>query len=115
MPWKNLSHSQRLGRAQRDKQYDETQRATTPALALAKKIRSSARWRRVRLLVLKRDPLCVDPFGTHALDGIDVLTTEVDHIVQLTARPDLAFEMTNLQGLCSTCHNRKSAIERAVS
>ena len=112
MPHRPLSHSQRLGRAESDKAYDETQRATTPALALAKKIRSSARWRRVRRLVLGKHPLCTDPWGVHAEDGIPVLAQEVDHIVELIKAPERAFDEANLQPLCSPCHNTKSATER---
>ncbi|SRR5712691_5229009 len=113
MPRRPLSHSERLGRARHDKAYDERERATTPALALAKQIRSSARWRRLRKLVIAKHPLCADPFGYHAQDGRLALTEEVDHIVELARRPDLAFVESNLQGLCCPCHAVKSARERA--
>jgi 5-methylcytosine-specific restriction endonuclease McrA len=111
MPWRPRSHSQRLGRAAQDTAYDTGQRATTPALALATKLRSSARWQRVRRLVLQRNPLCADPFGHHKEDGALVVAEEVDHIIGLDTRPDLAFDFENLQGICSPCHARKSACE----
>lgn len=33
----------------------------------------------------------------------------VDHIIPVAARPDLAFEETNLQVLCRACNGRKGA------
>ena len=112
MPTRPRSHSERLGRQAADRAYDQTQRRQDPALALAKQIRSSTRWRRVRARVLSRDPLCRDPFGVHAATGRVATTVEVDHIVGLRERPELAFDETNLQGLCAPCHARKSALER---
>ena len=65
------------------------------------------RWRKLRRMVLARDPLCADPFGEHG--NIKVPATEVDHIVPLSqgggASPD------NLQALCKSCHSRKTAAE----
>ena len=61
---KARTHGQRLarrrgGRRRRDRAYDRS-RAQDPRLARAKKIRSSARWQRVRELQLDREPLCQD-------------------------------------------------------
>ena len=93
--------------------YDAT-RAQDPDLLKAKKIRSSRRWRAVREYVLRRQPLCADPFGRHAKDRRIVPATEVDHILGLRTHPHLAFTTTNLQALCTRCHARKSGQERAA-
>jgi len=36
---------------------------------------------------------------------------EVDHIAPLRDRPDLAFDLANLQTLCGPCHGKKTRIE----
>lgn len=59
------------------------------------------RWRKLRLMVLRRDPICVRckcRASTHA-----------DHIAPKSRGGDDSFE--NLQGLCETCHNRKTVVE----
>jgi 5-methylcytosine-specific restriction protein A len=112
MPTRPRSHSQRLGRREADRAYDQTQRRLDPALAAAKRLRSSLRWRRVRARVLARSPLCADPEGRHAASGRIAAAVEVDHIQGLRQRPDLAFDEANLQPLCHACHARKTAQER---
>lgn len=64
-------------------------------------------WRRLRRLVLRLQPFCVDPFGHHAVDGRFEVATEVDHIVPRRAGGKDVIE--NLQSLCITCHSRKTA------
>ncbi len=113
MPWRQASHSQKQGRALADQAYDAQQRAVHPALAWAKRLRSSQRWQDVRRLVLQKHPLCADPFGHHAEDGEVILATEVDHVLGLSDRPDLAFTESNLAPLCTACHAKKSGMERA--
>ena len=89
MPQKALSHSQRQGTTRQAKRhYDRTKRKTDPALAGAKRVRSSARWRKLRALKLQRDP---------------------DHIVSLRADINQAYVYDNLQSLCTYCHARKTA------
>lgn len=72
--------------------------------------RSTARWRRLRALVLARQPLCSDPYGLHP----DHLTpaTQVDHRFGVWERPDLVYDMMNLTPLCTSCHAHKSTMER---
>lgn len=79
----------------------------------AQDVRKTQRWQRLRRLVLAQQPLCVDPYGQHGERPI--LAQQVDHILPLEARPDLAFVMANLQGLCTRCHARKSQAERYMS
>lgn len=66
------------------------------------------RWRSVRLVVLRRDVLCV-ACGHQA-------ATEADHI--LSARLvldnfglDAFYDPSRLQGLCHECHSQKTAVE----
>lgn len=65
--------------------------------------------KRLRPMVLARDPLCKDPFRS----GCNAPSTVADHIIPKQAGgPDA---MENLQGLCNDCHNRKIAVEQASS
>ena len=59
------------------------------------------RWQAVRLQALRRDDWrCVQCGHRGRL--------EVDHVVPVRTRPDLAFAVENLQTLCRTCHSRKT-------
>jgi 5-methylcytosine-specific restriction protein A len=111
MPWRPPNRSElmrrRQGRKARDAEY-EARRRRDPALAQAQHIRSSARWRKVRALKLARDPLCEDCKER----GVLKAATQVHHLEGLAQRPDLAFVMTNLASLCSTCHAKREAKER---
>jgi 5-methylcytosine-specific restriction enzyme A len=113
MPTRPRSHAERLRRRRGDdRAYDQQRRRTDPGLWHAKHIRSSARWQHLRDLVLSRQPLCADPYGTHAAAGAVVPATQVDHIESLTLKPELAFVLSNVQALCTACHGRKSGTER---
>ena len=67
-----------------------------------------AHWRRLRLFVLRRHPLCADPFGHHETDGQVVAAVHVDHIVPRAAGG--TDHTDNLQALCETCHARKTVL-----
>ncbi|MGL4513818.1 MAG: HNH endonuclease [Lacipirellulaceae bacterium] len=65
---------------------------------------ASRPWRRVRGLVLSREPLC-----RHcAARGVITAASVVDHVTPRRERPDMALSTTNLQPLCGRCHNRKT-------
>ena len=124
MPKRPKSHAERLGRQESDAVYDRHRRETHDevpvdedpprrSLAFARQLRHAKRWERCRGIILKRHPLCVDPYGWHGADGRVVLAEQVDHILPLRERPDLAYVLSNLQGLCSSCHSTKSQEERA--
>ncbi|MCD8890993.1 HNH endonuclease [Staphylococcus nepalensis] len=73
----------------------------------------SRRWRRFRHEVLRRDHYeCVE-CNKHGRLTTDLKLhnnrrgLEVDHIIELEKRPDLAYDMNNLQTLCVNCHNKK--------
>ena len=101
MPMKPQTLAQKRGRVP-SKEYDMRRRDTA-----GKKIRSSARWRKVRKMVLDMNPLCV----VCDANGSKVVAVDVDHIIPLALQPDLAFDTSNLQGLCRSCHNCKTAQE----
>jgi len=64
----------------------------------------SARWKGVRLQAKRRDGFrCVECGSRSGL--------EVDHIEPVRTRPERAYDLSNLQTLCGSCHARKTRIE----
>ena len=113
MPWKPPTHAQLTrGRRDADLEYERRRRAD-PGLRQAQRIRSSARWQRFRNWFKRGHPLCCDPFGRHADDGVVVATAHAHHITSLAVRPDLACVESNCAPLCSRCHAKVEAMERA--
>jgi 5-methylcytosine-specific restriction protein A len=84
---------------QRQREYDQ-QRGSAASRGYG------ARWRKLRRMVLRRHPLCADPYGVHAERGEVVEATDVDHILSKREGGADAFE--NLQALCHACHSRKT-------
>ena len=84
-------------RVEANKAYDE-QRGSSSSRGYG------AKWRRLRKLVLNRDPLCQcdDPTCNKP-------STDVDHIIP--KRDGGRDSMDNLQGLAHECHSRKTALE----
>lgn len=68
----------------------------------------SARWREVRAAFLREHPLCVACKGA----GLVVVAKVADHIRPLKDG-GARFDTANLQALCVSCHNRKTARETA--
>lgn len=66
----------------------------------------SSRWRKTRTAFLKQYPLCL---ACGAI-GKTVAATVVDHIQPIKAG-GTRFDWDNLQSLCVSCHNRKTANE----
>ena len=62
---------------------------------------STAQWQRVRRMVLHSQPLC----AACAELGYSTPSDVVDHIQPVRDRPDLAFTLDNLRGLCKLCHD----------
>src|SRR5690242_8788954 len=58
------------------------------------------RWRRLRLMVLARQPICATP-------GCGQEATDVDHKISKAKGGDDSFE--NLEALCHSCHSKKTA------
>lgn len=61
------------------------------------------RWRALRASFLRRFPLC----RMCEAKGLFELADTVDHIIERKVNPDLAYDESNLQGLCKPCHNSK--------
>ena len=72
-----------------------------------KKFYQSKRWRNHRKLFLQLHPLCVEC----EKKGIIRPAKVVDHIVRINDGGD-PFDYSNLQPMCSSCHNKKSGRER---
>jgi 5-methylcytosine-specific restriction endonuclease McrA len=61
------------------------------------KFYQSARWRALRVLVLREEPICT----------CGLPAKHVHHIKPRKERPDLQWERSNLEALCIPCHNAK--------
>ena len=64
---------------------------------------STARWQRLRKMMLRRQPAC-------QAEGCNELAREVDHIVPMS-NGGAQYDMANLQCLCTSCHARKTLKE----
>lgn len=71
-------------------------------------------WEKVRLIVLREQPICADPYGFHRSCGEVVPSKEVDHIIPIRTDPSLRLVLENLRGLCKSCHSRRTALESLV-
>jgi len=105
MGFRRISHTAKRNKLASDKR----QRRDSEAVA----IRNSARWQKLRALVLREEPLCRDPYGEHALSGRHEPAAEVHHIVPLTVNPSFGYVRSNLAALCIDCHRRVDADNRA--
>lgn len=66
-----------------------------------------ARWRKVRLSWLKREPLCC----LCKAKGVIILATVVDHVQPHRGDYQLMWDEGNYQSLCKRCHDTKTANE----
>jgi len=71
-----------------------------------KKFYQSSAWSQVRLQQLMREPLC----RLCQSIGFDTPATTIDHITPIEDGGSKT-DSSNLQSLCSSCHNRKSGRE----
>jgi len=83
-----------------NKQYEAT-RETATARGY------DSRWRKARLMYLRRHPLCVECKNEDRLSP----GTTVDHIVPHKGNQTLFWDENNWQSLCATHHNVKTAKE----
>ena len=65
------------------------------------------RWQKIRAAFLAANPLCADCMER----GIVTVATDVDHIIPHKGDQELMWDWSNLQGLCHSCHSRKTAKE----
>jgi 5-methylcytosine-specific restriction protein A len=66
-------------------------------------------WRKTRLAYLLINPLCAHCLLMEPMRLTPA--TEVDHIVRHEGNKELFYDQNNLQGLCKSCHSRKTAKE----
>lgn len=64
-------------------------------------------WQKARLFYLKQNPLCVECAGK----GVVEPAVDVDHIVPHGGDKELFWDRSNWQGLCRSCHSKKTATE----
>lgn len=67
------------------------------------------RWQNTRKGYFNSHPFCADPFGTHR--AANVPANELDHIVPHKGDMKVFWNPKNWQGLCKSCHSRKTATE----
>lgn len=72
------------------------------------KIYHTARWRRTSEQYRKEHPICIECKENGLIEQVDV----VDHIVPIQ-NGGAVFDWDNLQSLCNSCHNSKTAKENA--
>jgi 5-methylcytosine-specific restriction enzyme A len=66
------------------------------------------RWPVLRLAAKRRDGWC-------CVQCKSKCRLEVYHVKSVRTNPELAFELTNLQTLCTSCHTKKTRIETGVA
>ena len=64
-----------------------------------KKFYYSSKWLKARHIQLKKFPNC---------KACGKIANEVDHILPLRQRPDLALNPNNFTSYCTSCHSRKT-------
>lgn len=72
-----------------------------------KKLYNTSRWQALRKVVLNKQPLCVECMKAKRI----TLATVVDHIKPHKGNEELFYDKANLQPLCKSCHDRKTAKE----
>lgn len=78
--------------------------------AESKRFYHSAAWLKARLMQLREHPLCYECQAR----GLIVAATLVHHVIELTARPDLALDASNHRSLCHACHSRLHATRQGA-
>jgi 5-methylcytosine-specific restriction protein A len=103
----NLTPNTRCAKHPQDtrQQYDKA-RQSDPL----RRIYNTAIWRRIRIFVLGRDPLCKIAKLCVERDGHPAPSEVVDHIQSMRSGGD-AYDTDNLQGSCKACHDHKTATE----
>jgi 5-methylcytosine-specific restriction protein A len=83
--------------------YCATHRPANRPERAGKDIYNTKRWKLLRRKKLALNPICQECDNE--------LATEVDHIVGIAERPDLAFTLSNLRSLCKKDHSKKTNLE----
>lgn len=67
----------------------------------------TAQWRRLRIQALDKMPLCM----CCKRHGATTPTIDIDHIIPIRLDPSLSYVLSNLQGMCKSCHSMKTQHE----
>ena len=67
----------------------------------------STQWKKIRAMVSRDRPLCTEC----EKQGRLVVATTCDHIIPHKGDLTLFYDQDNLQGLCVSCHSRKTAAD----
>jgi 5-methylcytosine-specific restriction endonuclease McrA len=94
--YKNARHRSRI-------EYEQLRRRD-PRLRAANTVYTSRRWRKVRLMALERQPVCIDCADIGKTSGRNL---HVHHIRHPYDAPELAYDLDNLEVLCASCHNKR--------
>ena len=78
----------------------------SPAAIEREALYKSREWRELRAIVLREEPLCAE---------CGAPSQHADHIEHGADWRSRFFDRANLRGLCSRCHNSKSAKDLAAS
>ncbi|SKC57898.1 5-methylcytosine-specific restriction enzyme A [Maledivibacter halophilus] len=78
-----------------------------PKQSKHKKLYNSTRWQDLRRYRLNTQPLCVECLKKNRITP----ATVVDHIKPHKGNENLFYDFNNLQSLCKSCHDRKTAKE----
>jgi 5-methylcytosine-specific restriction enzyme A len=70
---------------------------------------NSREWKAMRIIILTESIYCIKCLEK----GIKEYANEIDHIIDIKIRPDLAFVKSNLQALCKACHSKKTIAENS--
>lgn len=73
----------------------------------SKRLYKTARWQKLRKRVLSEHPLCAEC----ERQGRIAPATVTDHIIPHKGNLELFWDEGNLQSLCKSCHDRKTAKE----
>lgn len=76
--------------------------------SVQEKFYHSTRWRKLRKYYITKNPLCVECKEK----GRDEPARVVDHIISIRDNYSLRTKESNLQSLCTSHHNSKSALSR---
>lgn len=68
---------------------------------------NSSAWRNLAKLQLQRQPLCEDCLKNGRVRKASI----ADHIIPIRQDPTRKLDRNNLQSLCHSCHNKKTAGE----
>lgn len=86
----------------RDRRARARERHRRPERKADKAFYDSVAWKRFRHVQLSMHPLC----ERCASDGLIVQAEHVHHVEARKARPDMAYDLSNVQSLCVSCHMR---------